>query len=441
LSFICSHLQEEIAKSKINLFAIDVTPKPRLYSKTLQDRGYVHCSEAVPGKKPITVGHNYSCVAYLPNDASRWALPLDIKRVSTNEKGTLVGIQQWLSIISNPNLGFQNKISVGVGDCAYSSVQSLYLASRHENSIFVARLRKNRVLMRPMQEINLNKKGHPVWYDQSDPFNLQEAETWREPSNKIEVVWTTKKGKNYMVTIQSWSDLRTKGARGCPMHDVPLTALRISVKDEENKPVFVESLWLVVVGAKATRLEIETLWYCYKSRFDIEHFFRFGKLHLLMNAYQTPDTVHEENWMQYVILSYHQLFHARQNAQHIRNPWEQKNQETKPLSPSQVLRDMPRLLKISGPLSLPVRSRGIPQGRTTGELIGNREPQNIVVKLKKSNEEKPSILIKVAFDKDNQIQKHRIKCNGVELEELPSTAKKIITSIKAILPHNNGPPH
>jgi hypothetical protein len=41
------------------LLVLDCTPAPRIYSKTVEDKGMVHAPNPVPGKKPITVGHQY----------------------------------------------------------------------------------------------------------------------------------------------------------------------------------------------------------------------------------------------------------------------------------------------------------------------------------------------------------------------------------------------
>jgi hypothetical protein len=294
--------------------------------------------------------------------------------------------------------------------------------------------------MRPNILPPVKTKGHPTWYDKKNPFKLQDNETWFDPTDQKSVEWVTAKGKEYTVTIEVWCDLRSKGTSTCKMHDVPLTAVRITTVDQNGSKVYEKALWLVVVGKWQGKIAIENLWKYYSRRFDIEHFFRFGKLRLLMDAYQTPDTEHEENWMQFVMLSYHQLFHARKCAQDMPNPWERKTKNNQELSPSRVQRDMPRLLKLSGPLSEPVKSRGKPNGRGLGELIGHRENKETIVKRKVENKIKQQIIINLPIDNDSMPLKPRIKCEGVELELLPARIQQIISSIKEIAPQINGPP-
>ena len=48
------------------LLATDVTPAPRPFSRTLEDRGAVHSPNAVFGNKPVTIGHQFSVIAVLP---------------------------------------------------------------------------------------------------------------------------------------------------------------------------------------------------------------------------------------------------------------------------------------------------------------------------------------------------------------------------------------
>ena len=49
-------------------------------------------------------------------------------------------------------------------------------------------------------------------------------------------------------------------------------------------------------------LSLSDIFLSYRQRFDIEHFFRFGKTRLLMNKIQTPDVRHEEAWWQLVMI-------------------------------------------------------------------------------------------------------------------------------------------
>lgn len=73
------------------LMVLDCTPAPRKHAKTLKDRGFVHAPNVIPGNKPITVGHQYSIMGFLPEQTPEcenitWLLPLSTRRVPTQEK-------------------------------------------------------------------------------------------------------------------------------------------------------------------------------------------------------------------------------------------------------------------------------------------------------------------------------------------------------------------
>ena len=105
-----------------HLLALDCTSAPRKYAKTLEDRSIVHAPNPTPGNKPITVGHQYSTLGYLPEkslepNTPSWFLPLSTTRVASEEKGINVGSQQLKNIIP----AFSEELSVIVADSAYST--------------------------------------------------------------------------------------------------------------------------------------------------------------------------------------------------------------------------------------------------------------------------------------------------------------------------------
>jgi len=56
-----------LEKRFFHLFAVDCTSNERLFSPTLLDRSPVYTARpTVPSNKPMTIGHQYSVVAYLP---------------------------------------------------------------------------------------------------------------------------------------------------------------------------------------------------------------------------------------------------------------------------------------------------------------------------------------------------------------------------------------
>ncbi len=71
------------------LFGVDGTPQRRRFAYTLSDRSYVYYPNPVSSNKPITIGHEYSTVALLPESdpqmAKSWVVPLSTRRAGTDD--------------------------------------------------------------------------------------------------------------------------------------------------------------------------------------------------------------------------------------------------------------------------------------------------------------------------------------------------------------------
>jgi hypothetical protein len=151
---------------------MDVTSAPRLYAQTLADRGIVYQPEVVKGKKPVTIGHQYSTVALgLEAEArvsSSWLLPFLTRRVSTDKDKEMVGAEQVTMLLDDPKLPFGLDLTVEVGDTCYSKPDYLHAHRKHPNLVSVARVRSNRTFHHqpvPSEEGQASvARGHPTWY-------------------------------------------------------------------------------------------------------------------------------------------------------------------------------------------------------------------------------------------------------------------------------------
>ena len=112
--------------------------------------------------------------------------------------------------------------------------------------------------------------------------------------------------------------------RGKNMKDKPLRLVRIRLLDAKTEqPLFKKYMWLCVWGERRMELNAEQIYWAYRNRYDIEHFFRFGKQKLLLDKFQTPDEQHLQNWMEVVNLAYWLLFVAKDEAKHDCHKWQQ----------------------------------------------------------------------------------------------------------------------
>lgn len=64
---------------------IEVGERPILAAYTLRDRTVEHQPNLIPGGRPITHGHGYSTLAWVPEQKGSWALPLLHERITSQE--------------------------------------------------------------------------------------------------------------------------------------------------------------------------------------------------------------------------------------------------------------------------------------------------------------------------------------------------------------------
>jgi len=378
-----------LVKRPFHLFAVDCTSSERLFSPTLADRSPVYTARpTVPSNKPVTIGHQYSLVVYLPEKLSKqtppWVIPLSVERVSTEQKGTGVGMEQLTAIIQGSE-AFKNKLSVSVSDSAYSSAACLHESYKNENQVHVSRVRSNRGLPRALiknQQPELKaKRGRPKKY--GDPFKLSDPSSWADPVETDEFKTSNQKGNSQIIKIEGWAELTLRDKNTVE----PFRLVRVQVFKESGGPLFKRALWLLVAGKRCDELLLQDIFESYRQRFDIEHFFRFGKTRLLLNKFQTPDVKHEEAWWQLTMLAYIQLYLARQLANNFPNPWEKYLPEFKSdreeKSPTQVQKDFGRIIAAIGTPAKTPKPRKKSRGRSLGEMQIRRERYKVVYKGKK----------------------------------------------------------
>jgi hypothetical protein len=371
------------------LLGVDVTPQPRLYARTLPDRGMVHHPNPVKGNKPVTVGHQYSSVALLPeleqNLSSSWVVPLRTQRVRTDQDKELVGAAQIDALLQDSLLPFHKKLCVEVGDTSYSKPAYLYANRHHDNLVTIARVRSNRTFYRQYASTE-TRSGHPRWY--GDPFSLPDPTTWHPVDEQATTTFVSRRGNTYRVEMQAWHNMLMRGKRKPKlllMHRHPFTLVRIVLYDQEGRQVFRHPLWLIVIGERRHELSVRDVYDAYRQRYDLEHFFRFGKQKLLLDRFQTPDEEREETWWQLVHIAYAQLWMARHVARSLPRPWERylPTMQARRMSPTLVQRDFGRVIREIGTPTQAPKRRGNSPGRRKGTRSTPRPRHRVVVKSQK----------------------------------------------------------
>ena len=385
------------SNKKPHRFIIDCTPNPRPHAKTLADRHITHMPNPAPGNKPICVGHQYSVLALVTDEAiareKHWLIPLSAKRVESHKKGNEVGMQQIIDSIDE--LGLKEELTISIGDTLYGTEECRKTANGQDNLVHIFRLNSKRnlfVIPTSLQQ-NPSQKGRKQEF--GTKMNLGDLKLHPACQHTAEVEHKGSKGKKYTVTIKCWDNMLLRGSRKFRSSQHPLNLIQITLTDEEGNAIYKKPLWLGIFGKKRHDITLIDAYQYYSSRYDIEHFFRFGKNNLLMDAYQTSDVVHEEQWWQLCMLAYTQLYLAKETSESLPEPWERylpayQNSESKPqviASPSQTQRGFAKLLSTIGTPAKDCVARGRAPGRTLGEIQTKRESLPIIFKTKKIPEQ------------------------------------------------------
>jgi hypothetical protein len=370
------------------LLGVDVTPQPRPFAPTLSDRGMVYQPNQIKGNKPVTIGHQYASVAVLPEAetgaAAHWVLPLMVQRVASTQDKELVGARQIDALLRADDLPFAQSLCVEVGDSSYSKPEYLEANRHHANLVTSARVRSTRTFYRQAGvDASESKVGHPTWY--GDAFDLKQPASWPTPDETATLTQLSRGGKRLQVSMQAWHNLLMPGKQKptpLPMHRHPFTLVRIVRYDEQGVQVGQHPLWLIVIGQQRHALTLLEIYHAYARRYDLEHFFRFGKQKLLLVDFQTPETAREEAWWQLVHIAYAQLWMAREMASLLPRPWERNlpTMQTRRISPTAVQRDFARIIRQLGTPAKPPKRRGNSPGRSKGFKLPPRPRHKVVVK-------------------------------------------------------------
>ena len=370
-------------EQSFRLFCIDCSSIGRVHARTLEDRSMVHRPTAVKGQKPVTMGHSYSMAAVLPErdgQDARWTIPLDIERVPTTSSAIEVAVAQVDAIMGNDELDWHGQLKVLVLDSAYGVKGCLEPLQTHSSLVSIARVRSNRVFYQLPEAETYSGKGRPLWY--GERFALNNADTWHPVDEAVEFREMGKNGPIY-VEIQAWANMLMRGAKDHPMHEHPFTLIRVERRSTQGQRIG-KVMWLIVIGTQRANIDVLEAYWAYRQRFDIEHSFRFLKRNLLLDAFQTPELDHEQDWLTLVMLAYVQLWAAQPISIEVPKPWERlkERQIYSRIPPSKVQQDWNRIIRLVGTPAAEVKLRGKSPGRQSGQTQTPRKRHPVV---KKSN--------------------------------------------------------
>ena len=332
---------EKIAGYEV--YGLDTTPNERPEAETLEDRGSLKTQK----DEPVRYGHKYSWLVRLVNWGTSWVAPVDVGRVATGLSDSQAGGVQ-VQELDRRNC----KPKVVVSDSLYANHLFLAVFLTLKNTFALVRLRNNMVFFGCPRPHPKGKRGAPAKHGPKFKLSV--------PSRTPDRTETFLLGEQTVI-LQAWHGLHLKKLAG-----LVGTVLRIEFLRPDGTPRYQRPMWLFWTGPDTTPLA--DLCRMYLWRFAIEHFFRFCKQHLGLNANQSTDLVSTGNWMWWCTLAYWQLLLMRDEVKASRPAWYPAGTqtETKALAPGQVQRSALGYLVRLGTPAKNTRPAGKGKGRSKG---------------------------------------------------------------------------
>lgn len=253
------------------LLAGDHTAWPRPLARTLSDRTYQYQPAPLPGlgNRPVTAGHGYSTIAWVPEGQGSWALPLLHERVPSCGDPLQQAANQLHTAVALLPPGIE---ALAMYDSQYGCAPFVEATSSIQCDK-VLRLRPNLRLF----EAPPPYRGTGPRPKHGAPFKLKDPSTWGVSD---ELLWTDDSVQGW-VMVQMWSNLHFRASPHQAM-----TVIRISRPGARGTRRDPKAQWLAWVSPDGMQPPpLEEWWRVYGRRFALDHWYRFATP---SNAYTGP---------------------------------------------------------------------------------------------------------------------------------------------------------
>lgn len=402
-----------------NVYALDITNHYRSNAQKGHDRVNVRSKN----NRFSEPGYEYSVLCNLKEKS--WAIPTSITRVNSQDNKYAIGVQQ---VIDAHSCGDVDSMTISIADAAYSNTGYLEPLYKEDNIINITRDRKNRAVY-TMFIGEQKTKGRKRHY--GDKINLSEHKDKLTPDNVVRFNHTSKKGKETEVVISEYHNLLVKGRKKQSMKNNPVNYVKVEVYDLKGSRVYKNDLWLCVSGKKRHLLKAQEVYDYYKSRFDIEHFFKFAKSKMRFDKLQTTNPKIDEDYCMFVMLSYNHLYHLKDYAG-VATRYDWYSRKLEDPTPSTTYRSLSEIKHSFHDIVKPAIVRGIPDERSVRKLFVKQANCPVIKKTTPKNN--VEISIKVPFGKGQKFTKVTLNSKTLNAEifstKLSSLYAQISQTIK-----------
>jgi hypothetical protein len=350
------------------VLAGDHTAWPRPTAYTLRDRTVEHQPNPVPGGPPITLGHGYSTLVWVPEQQGSWALPLRHERISSQETPLGKASEQLRNV--------QNQLpvrSISLWDAEYGCAPFL-LATADIPADKLIRLRPNLCLFGPPPAYQ--GRGRPPIHGAK--FKFKDPTTWWEAAAEVEM----QDPVLGQVRIRIWNDLHFQKASSCPFRVACVE--RLESKGTRRLP---KMIWLAWIGDDPP--EATSWWQWYLRRYAVDHWYRFAKqrLHWTLPMFSSPEQ--GERWSDLMPFITWELWLARPLGVDKPLPWQKKLPE---MTPGRVCQGMNDIFAVISTPAKPPKRRGTAPGWPKGHPRQCRPRFEVV----KKSQKRPSLAQTIA---------------------------------------------
>jgi hypothetical protein len=187
------------------------------------------------------------------------------------------------------------------------------------------------------------------------------------------------------VRVQAWRGMHQQLGRGGhwagwpagkPLPVVAGTVIRISVEKLPGGRKPQRDIWLFHTAPPGAEPDLDLLWKAYLRRFDQEHFHRFAKVYLGLDAARLTSAAAADRWVMLTLAAYAQLrIASRLPGGQLRRPWHPKPQPGTTPSPYRTRLGFRRLRARLGCPTQPAKFTRPGPGRPKGSKNRPKAPQ------------------------------------------------------------------
>jgi DDE superfamily endonuclease len=364
------------------MFAIDTTPLARPDAQFADSRTMVQIRGK--GGDVFLPGWSYSTLVGIGWGTSSWVDPIEGRRLLPDDDHTEVTLVQISDLLTDLEATGKQQpdappplILLDAGNDPTALAHELIYKPDRKRVQLLVRLSGKRVFFADPPERTPGQRGAPRRHGRK--LSLSNPKNGPAPDSEL-----TAQSPHYgKVRVQAWYNLHQQLGRSGhwanwpPDTELPSvrgTIIRIGVERLPGGRKPHKDIWLFHCAPAGTEPDLDLLWKAYLRRFDQEHFHRFTKVYLGLNAAHLASAAATDRWIQLAIAGYAQLRIASTLVEDLRRPWHLKPTPGAIVSPYRTRLGFRRLRAQLGTPAKPAKFSRPGPGRPKGSTNRPKAP-------------------------------------------------------------------